>query len=142
MRDAAAAGADVVVAVGGDGTVNEVVNGLDGYDTPLGVLPFGTANDFATGLGIPTDDVDACLRLAFEGRAVPIDIARANGRAFINASVGGFGAVTPAAGRRRGCASELMAEFVTDRDPQALDAECLQELSASPFFIDRNGPTP
>lgn len=42
----------------------------------------------------------------------------------------------------RGCASELMAEFVTDRDPQALDTECLQELSASPFFIDRNGPTP
>src|SRR2546428_26942 len=52
-RHAAMEGPDVVVAVGGDGTLNEVVNGLDGYDTPLGVLPFGTANDFARQAGIP-----------------------------------------------------------------------------------------
>lgn len=42
----------------------------------------------------------------------------------------------------RGCTPKLLAEFVTERDPQALDAKCLQKLSASPFFIDRNGPTP
>src|SRR5437764_12532961 len=45
--DAARRGVDVVAAVGGDGTLNEVVNGLDGYDVPLGVIPLGTANDFA-----------------------------------------------------------------------------------------------
>src|SRR5436190_1874024 len=52
---AAHAGADAVIAVGGDGTVNEVVNGLDGFDTPLGIIPLGTANDFATQAGIPAD---------------------------------------------------------------------------------------
>src|SRR5205085_6182760 len=54
-RSCAARGADVVVAVGGDGTLNEVVNGLDGYDTPLGVIPLGTAYDFARQAGIPED---------------------------------------------------------------------------------------
>ncbi|HEX7047335.1 MAG TPA: alpha/beta hydrolase [Gammaproteobacteria bacterium] len=42
----------------------------------------------------------------------------------------------------RGCAPELMAEFLQEKDPAALDAECLQALEAAPFFIDRNGPTP
>jgi len=42
----------------------------------------------------------------------------------------------------RGCSSRLMAEFLEDPDPRALDASCLDKLSASPFFIDRNGPTP
>ncbi|HEX6929389.1 MAG TPA: alpha/beta hydrolase [Gammaproteobacteria bacterium] len=42
----------------------------------------------------------------------------------------------------RGCAPSLMAEFLATRDPAALDAGCLQKLDASPFFIDRNGPTP
>ena len=54
-RDAATRGADVVAVAGGDGTVNEVVNGLDGFETALGVLPFGTANDFARQAGIPAD---------------------------------------------------------------------------------------
>ncbi len=42
----------------------------------------------------------------------------------------------------RGCVPELMAEFLEERNPAKLDAECLQELEAAPFFIDRNGPTP
>ena len=53
-RCAAANGADVVIAVGGDGTVNEVVNGIVGTESALGVLPVGTTNAWALQMGIPT----------------------------------------------------------------------------------------
>ena len=88
---AAHAGADVVVAVGGDGTVNEVINGLDGYDTPLGIIPLGTANDFATQAGIPAD-ADHAMDVILRRKAVRIDTASLNGRRFLNVSTGGVGA--------------------------------------------------
>jgi lipid kinase YegS len=90
-RDAAHAGVDVVVAVGGDGTVNEVINGLDGFDTPLGVIPVGTANDFATQTGIPAD-VDHAMDVILLRKPVRIDTASLNGRRFLNVSTGGVGA--------------------------------------------------
>src|SRR5215208_8525068 len=51
-REAIEVGADTVVACGGDGMVNEVVNGLEGTDVGLGIIPAGTANDFARQVGI------------------------------------------------------------------------------------------
>src|SRR3954452_10458982 len=54
-REAAGGGYDVVVALGGDGTVNEAANGLSGSSTPLSCLPGGSANVFAKMLGIPGD---------------------------------------------------------------------------------------
>jgi diacylglycerol kinase (ATP) len=92
-RLAALAGCDVVAAAGGDGTVNEVVNGLarSGRECALAVVPMGTANDFARGLGIPPD-ISAALRLAADGVGIPADVARVNRRCFINVSTGGFGA--------------------------------------------------
>jgi diacylglycerol kinase (ATP) len=90
-RTAAAEGADVVVAVGGDGTLNEVVNGLDGYDTPLGVVPVGTANDFARQAGIPAD-ADHAMDVILQRKPVRIDTASLNGRRFLNVSTGGIGA--------------------------------------------------
>lgn len=90
-REAAAAGADVVGAVGGDGTLNEVVNGLDGYDTPLGVIPAGTANDFARQAGIPAD-ADHAMDVILLRKPVRIDTASLNGRRFLNVSTGGIGA--------------------------------------------------
>lgn len=90
-RDAAAIGADVVAAVGGDGTLNEVVNGLDGYDTPLGVIPAGTANDFARQAGIPAD-ADHAMDVILLRKPVRIDTASLNGRRFLNVSTGGIGA--------------------------------------------------
>jgi lipid kinase YegS len=90
-RRAAARGADVVAAVGGDGTLNEVVNGLDGYDTPLGVIPAGTANDFARQAGIPAD-ADHAMDVILLRKAMRIDTASLNGRRFLNVSTGGVGA--------------------------------------------------
>ena len=90
-RDAAAAGTDVVVAVGGDGTVNEVVNGLDGSDVAFGIIPIGTANDFARQTGIPMD-VDHAMDVILQREARRIDTATLNGRRFLNVSSGGVGA--------------------------------------------------
>lgn len=89
-------GEQVVVAAGGDGTLNEVVNGLlqadASQETTVGILPFGTANDFATGCGIPRNDPAGVLRLIAEGKSVPVDVGKANDRYFINVVSGGFGA--------------------------------------------------
>lgn len=92
---AADRGADVVVAVGGDGTLNEVVNGLDGRDTPLGVLPAGTANDFARQIGTPPD-LDHAMDVVLQAAPIRIDTASLNGRRFVNVSSGGIGAETTA----------------------------------------------
>jgi len=92
---AARAGADVVIAIGGDGTVNEVVNGLDGFDTPLGIIPVGTANDFAAQAGIPAN-ADHAMDVILHRKPVRIDTAALNGRRFLNASTGGVGAAATA----------------------------------------------
>lgn len=92
---AADRGADAVVAVGGDGTLNEVVNGLDGRDTPLGVIPLGTANDFARQVGIPRDP-DHAMDVVLQRAPVRMDTASLNGRRFVNVSSGGIGAETTA----------------------------------------------
>ena len=92
---AARTGVDVVAAVGGDGTVNEVVNGLDGYDVPLGIIPLGTANDFARQVGIPAD-ADHAMDVILQRKPQRIDTASLNGRRFLNVSTGGVGAETTA----------------------------------------------
>jgi diacylglycerol kinase family enzyme len=83
---------DVVVAFGGDGTVNEAANGLAGTGTPLTVLPGGSNNVFCKMLGIPNDLVDATehlLRLADRWEPRAVDLGRVNGRWFTFAA--GFG---------------------------------------------------
>ena len=91
-QEASRAGADAVVAVGGDGTVNEVVNGLVGTETPLGIVPLGTANDFARQAGIPMEDADHAMDIVLHGEPTAIDVGELNERAFINVSTGGVGA--------------------------------------------------
>ena len=86
---------DLLIAAGGDGTVNEVVHGL--MDLPeaarpsLGLVPLGTANDFAIGCGIPADPAKA-LALSMKGDGAQIDVGKANDHWFINAASSGFGA--------------------------------------------------
>src|SRR5947209_14396731 len=94
-REAAAQGYDVVVAFGGDGTVNEAANGLAGSDTPLTCLPGGRANVYCRLLGIPTDVVDATehlLRLADDWRPRRVDVGVVNGRRFVFSAGVGLGA--------------------------------------------------
>jgi len=92
VRDGAV---DAVVAGGGDGTVNEVFAAayLEGVPETLsfGVLPLGTANDFARSAGIPVEDSSAALRLVTTSPAVPIDLGLLDGRPFVNLVSGGFG---------------------------------------------------
>ena len=86
---------DLLVAAGGDGTLNEVVNGLMALPIDarpaLGIAPLGTANDFAVACGIPRDPEKA-LALCMEGESVPIDVGKANEYWFLNAASAGFGA--------------------------------------------------
>jgi diacylglycerol kinase (ATP) len=74
-RQAQAEKPDVVVSAGGDGTHHYVLNGLSGSQTPLGILSLGTGNDFAKGLGIPTEPRDAASIL-LRGTPKTIDLAR------------------------------------------------------------------
>ena len=91
-REAAHEGYDVVVAFGGDGTVNEAANGLLGSSTPLCALPGGSANVFARMLGIPGELVDATehlLAMADDWRPRKVDLGVVNGRCFtFNSGVG------------------------------------------------------
>jgi len=88
-REAAHEGYDVVVAFGGDGTVNEVANGLLGSPTPLTCLPGGSANVFGKMLGIPGELIDATehlLGMADDWRVHKVDLGVVNGRCFTFAS--------------------------------------------------------
>jgi len=87
-------GYDIVVAAGGDGTINEVVNGLLRSDNAearatLGIIPLGTANDLATVLKLPTDLAAACQRLA-AGATQIIDVGQVNDHYFVNNSAVGL----------------------------------------------------
>src|SRR5882724_1369907 len=86
---------DLLIAAGGDGTLNEVFHALMDLSEVarpvLGVVPLGTANDFATGCGIPHDPEEA-LALCMEGKATSIDVGKANEHWFLNAASIGFGA--------------------------------------------------
>jgi YegS/Rv2252/BmrU family lipid kinase len=80
---------DLVVAVGGDGTVSEVLDGLVNREVPVAVLPLGTANVMSLDLGLPRD-VDRALEMIAAGRTTRLDVARVNGR-YLSFLVTGIG---------------------------------------------------
>ena len=88
---AAASGYDVVVAYGGDGTLNEVASGLLGTRSALGIIPAGSGNGMARGLGIPRDPRKA-LDLIQHGRVRRLDVGEAGGSYFFNVFGLGFDA--------------------------------------------------
>lgn len=102
---AAHEGYEVVVCLGGDGTLNEVVNGLVGTDVPLIPLPGGGTNVFARTMGLPKDPIEATSvaleRLAEDAEPKRINIGRVNGRAFaFCAGIGIDAAIVRAVERR------------------------------------------
>jgi diacylglycerol kinase family enzyme len=114
-REAIDGGYDVVVAFGGDGTLNEVANGLAGTDVPVTILPGGSTNVVARTLGIPNDVVDATEHLLgladrFEPRR--IDLGIANGRRFVFSC---------------GCGLDASAAMRVDRKPKL-------KARAGPYF--------
>ncbi len=99
-REAAIAGYDLVVAAGGDGTVNEVVNGLVGTETALAVFPLGTVNIWAREMGLPMD-VERSAELFVTAQRRQLDVGQAGDRYFLlMAGVGFDGAVTAQVNRQ------------------------------------------
>lgn len=82
---------EVVIAAGGDGTINEIIQELAGSETALGVLPVGTVNVWARETNIPLDDVGAC-KVLVDGKLRRIDLGKVNGRYFLLMAGIGFDA--------------------------------------------------
>lgn len=93
-QDAIKQGQDLVVAAGGDGTLNEVLNGIaeQASQIQVGLVPLGTGNDFARTLELP-DSIEDCIDILRAGKTRPVDLGRFTGekvRYFVNVSAGGF----------------------------------------------------
>lgn len=111
---------DTIIAAGGDGTLNEVINGLgmSRGKAKLGILPAGTSNDFARALGIPMD-VKAACGVIFSGGTRKVDLGSLNGRLFINIAGGG---------NLTGISYEVPSKLKTYLGQLAYYAKSLEEL--------------
>jgi diacylglycerol kinase (ATP) len=92
-RQAVKDGCNAIIVAGGDGTLNETVNGVCGEGAldrvTFGIIPLGTGNDFATALDIPSE-IEEAIRVVLEQKTLAVDIGKVNGRIFLNTSGGGF----------------------------------------------------
>lgn len=90
-RRAAEAGFDLVVAAGGDGTINEVVNGIAPLENrpKMAIIPGGTTNDYARALKVPRDNIRAAAEVILKKQTVKMDIGKAAEMYFINIAAGG-----------------------------------------------------
>ena len=156
-REAAAEGYDVVVAFGGDGTVNEAANGIAGSATPLTCLPGGATNVYCRMLGIPNDVVDATehlLGIADEWRPRPVDLGVVNGRAFTFSSGVGLDASVvervdahPRLKARYGpmfysasAISVFLRRYVVRPPRLVVEAEGREPVSGVSFFVQNADP--
>ena len=84
-------GCELVIVGGGDGTLNSAAPGLLDASLPLGILPLGTANDFARTVGLPLNPIEAA-KVIVAGHLQPIDLGEVNGHLFFNVASIGFSA--------------------------------------------------
>ena len=151
-------GYDAIIAVGGDGTANEVANGLIGTRTALALYPIGSGNDLARGLGYPRR-LHEVLRFLADARPRIIDVGEMNGRIFVNAAgVGIDGVVAEGvrgstrivgptlgylAGALGGIATYRPVRMRTTIDGVARDARQLIVVASNgPFFGSGMRPAP
>lgn len=89
-KNAVERGFDIIIASGGDGTLNEVVAGVSPFEKrpTIGLIPTGTTNDFARALRIPRD-IDEAIDIIIRGETIPVDVGLMNDRHFINIAGGG-----------------------------------------------------
>ncbi|MCM3639172.1 diacylglycerol kinase [Sporosarcina luteola] len=89
-KNAVERGFDVIIASGGDGTLNEVVAGVSPFEKrpTIGLIPTGTTNDFARAIRIPRD-IDEAIDIIVRGETIPVDVGLMNNRHFINIAGGG-----------------------------------------------------
>jgi diacylglycerol kinase (ATP) len=149
-QEAVAGGADLVLAVGGDGTVNEVARGLLGSEVALGIVPVGSGNGLARALRLPLRP--AASLLALEGGVRrPMDVGLLNGLPFLNVAGAGFDAVVGHAfhergrrGGRRGFLGYVRLSLLQLRSYRAPSVEVHaagERLRLEPFVLTfANGP--
>jgi diacylglycerol kinase family enzyme len=148
--DIARARRGVLVASGGDGTINAAAQAALDHGLPFGVLPGGTFNYFARLHGLPLEPADG-MRVLLGGRIEPVQVGRVNGRAFlVNASLGLYPQLLEDRehfkrrfGRRRIVAiGAALATLLRDRRPLALEIETesgeARHLEASTLFVGNN----
>ncbi len=143
-REAALAGASIVVACGGDGTVSEVANGIAGTAAALGVMPLGTMNVFSKEFAIPAD-LEAAWRVIEAGVTREIDLPDANGAHFIQLAGVGLDAqvvkeTTWESKKRLGPLSYIIsAAHVAARIPPVLRIETDEQTREGSFVLIGNG---
>ncbi|MGB9856630.1 MAG: diacylglycerol/lipid kinase family protein [Dictyoglomaceae bacterium] len=124
VENALEKGADVVVAAGGDGTVNEVVNGLKGRGI-LGILPIGRGNDIALSLKIPKN-LEKAVKILKNGKYFKMDLGLVDGRYFVGITGMGFDAevnITANNIKLKGPLGYIISVFTTLRKYKAKECE-------------------
>lgn len=139
--------ADIVVAVGGDGTVADVASGIYGSSAALAIVPAGSTNIAARSLGIPADPVAALALICGSNRLRPIDVGRCDDRSFVHMAGAGFDAVlfhatSPVLKRRLGWVAYIPAAIAALRLPPSdirITADRMTLEARSPLVLIANG---
>lgn len=140
-RNAVTEGYQRIVAAGGDGTINEIVNGIAGHNVALGLLPLGTMNVFATELGLPVGDLAHCWKIIEQNRTHRVDLPRANRKHFVQLAGVGLDAqavkeTSRAFKRSFGPLSYLISAVqIASRTPPVLHIESKEAVAHEASFV-------